>query len=225
MLLITPARTDNRLLAISDIHGCQEELLLLLQEAAYNPAQDRLILLGDYINADDRATWSTLPVIRQLVARGAHALAGNQELRLLASDSNARLLEPSVKNWLQELPFYHLEAPYLFVHAGIRPGVSLLEQSRQDLTEIRDAFIHNNLAEHDDCKPYIIIFGHTPTFKLKAIPGSIWHGHSKIGIDTGAKHGYRLTLLDFSSQVSYSCSTAPGSRCSDLRTERLTIDE
>ncbi|CAM4313311.1 serine/threonine protein phosphatase 1 [Paenibacillus endophyticus] len=225
MLLNTPAHTDNRLLAISDIHGCQEELLLLLKEAAYNPAKDRLILLGDYINADDRETWSTLLVIRQLVARGAHALTGNQELRLLASDSNARLLEPSIKNWLQELPFYHLEAPYLFVHAGIRPGVPLLGQSRQDLTEIRDAFIHNNLAEDDDCKPYTIIFGHTPTFKLKAMPGRIWHGHSKIGIDTGAKHGYRLTLLDLSSQASYSCSTAPGARCSDLRAERLSLDK
>lgn len=225
MPLITPANADNRLLAIADIHGCHEELLLLLREAAYNPAQDKLILLGDYINADDKATWNTLSLIRQLVASGARALAGNQELRLLASDSNARLLEPSVKHWLQELPFYHLEAPYLFVHAGIRPGVPLLKQSRQDLTEIRDAFIHNDLAEHDDCKPYIVIFGHTPTFKLKAIPGSIWQGQRKIGIDTGAKHGYRLTLLDLSGQMSYSCSTAPGARSSDLRTDRLTATE
>lgn len=40
----------KRTLVISDIHGCYKELMQLLEEAAYIPEQDRLIILGDMID-------------------------------------------------------------------------------------------------------------------------------------------------------------------------------
>ena len=39
--------------------------------------------------------------------------------------------------WLRSLSLTHREGDYLFVHAGIRPGVPLSEQSRDDLVTIR----------------------------------------------------------------------------------------
>ncbi|WP_053372048.1 metallophosphoesterase [Paenibacillus sp. FJAT-27812] len=215
-----PAKTNSRLLAVADIHGYKEELLDLLQKASYNPLQDQLILLGDYIDADNPDTWGTLDTVRRLVAEGAAALLGNQELRLLASTKSSKTLNASTKAWLRKLSLYFIQGPYLFVHAGIRPGVPLHKQNSADLTEIRDEFIYTPLSEQDEARPYTIIFGHTPTFKLDA-PGTIWQGERRLAIDTGAKHGYRLTLLDVSGKLSYSCSTSPGSRGGDFRIEPL----
>lgn len=220
--MYNPTKTDSRLLAIADIHGYEEELLLLLQEAAYNPHHDRLILLGDYIDADRPATWGTLDTIHQLINEGAQALLGNQELRLLASAESSSALHPETKEWLHKLSLYVVVGQYLFVHAGIRPGVPLHEQKKKDLTEIRDEFIYTPLPDSDEAQSYTIIFGHTPTFKLDASsPGAIWHGNRRLAIDTGAKHGCRLTLLDVSSQLSYSCSTAPESRGGDFKLLKL----
>ncbi|OMF28086.1 hypothetical protein BK133_18905 [Paenibacillus sp. FSL H8-0548] len=212
-----PTNKNSRLLAAADIHGYKEELSLLLKEADYDPLQDRLILLGDYIDADKPSTWDTLDLIYQLVAGGAQALLGNQELRLLTSTKQRESLNPDTVEWLEQLPLYVIDGRYLFVHAGIRPGIPLSLQSPIDLTEIRDEFIPKPLSVQDEAQQYIIIFGHTPTFKLHAPAGEPWLGSRRIAIDTGAKHGYRLSLIDVSNHISYSCSTAPHERCGDLQ--------
>lgn len=219
----TTTKTDSRLLAIGDIHGYEDELILLLREASYDPLKDRLMLLGDYIDADKPATWSTLGTIRQLVAQGARAILGNHEVRLLAwlkAHKRSKLVH---QEWLQQLPYYCVEDQFLFVHAGIRPGIPLTKQSTRDLTEIRDDFIRKPLSDRDEAKRYTIIFGHTPTFKLGAAPGTIWQGERRLAIDTGAKHGYRLTLLDVTGLLSYSCSTAPSSRRSNLQITPISL--
>lgn len=72
---------------------------------------------------------------------------------------------------------------HIFVHAGIRPGVPLAYQKEQDLLWIRDEFI-NSLADFG--KP--VVFGHTPFNEPLVQP-------NKIGIDTGAVYGNRLTCL------------------------------
>lgn len=48
---------------ISDIHGCYDEFNALLEHAGYNPLQDELILLGDYV---DRGP-SSKQVIEQIM--------------------------------------------------------------------------------------------------------------------------------------------------------------
>ncbi len=72
---------------------------------------------------------------------------------------------------------------YLFVHAGIRPGVTLAEQAQIDLRWIRDPFLEHP-ARHD----VMVVHGHTITEEVSVRAG-------RIGIDTGAyKHGV-LTAL------------------------------
>lgn len=203
-----------RLLAVSDIHGHGEGLLRLLAQAEYIAGQDQLILLGDYINADP-STWGTLKLIHELAMEGAIVLPGNLEVNLLRRSDGLpeRYLSAELLSWLRGLPYYTVMNRWLFVHAGVRPGVPLTQQSAEDLTGIRESF-----WSAPPEKGPTVVFGHTPTFKLGAEPGRLWQADGRLGIDTGAKHGYRLTLLDLNGGLAYSCSTAPFHLYDDIRT-------
>lgn len=229
---MTKVAGAKRLLVISDIHGHKQGLMWLLQEARYNPDYDRLLLLGDYIDADNPVSWDTLDIIRELVEQGAEAIPGNQELKLASISKRSRRGSVPSKlrhyaKWIHTLPLYIVAEQYLFVHAGIRPGLPLTQQTVRDLTEIREPFftfpanelasiIDNDDSNHPEPSWRKIMFGHTPTFKLGAVPGEIWRDDRRVGIDTGSKHGYRLTLLEVDSFTAYSCATEPGYRSSDF---------
>ncbi len=70
-----------------------------------------------------------------------------------------------------------------FVHAGIRPGVPLEEQSEDDLTWIREPF----LSDTRDHGP-LIIHGHTP------IPAATHYGN-RVNLDSGAAFGGPLSAV------------------------------
>lgn len=203
----------SRILAISDIHGHADGARLLLRKAGYVPGQDELVLLGDFIDWD-RGTWSALRYVGELVRGGARATLGNMERWLLsASDTDEGLPSESQElALLRDTPLYVRLGSFLFVHAGIRPGVALERQTAADLTGIRREFWDDEAP-----LPYKVVFGHTPTFKMGAEPGELWFGRDRIGIDTGAKHGCRLTLVDLTNQLAYSCSTGASERYSDFR--------
>ena len=67
------------------------------------------------------------------------------------------------------------------MHAGIRPGVPLARQSREDLLWIREPFL-----SWDGALPLVVVHGHTPEAEpvVRA---------NRIGIDTGAVMGGKLT--------------------------------
>ena len=72
---------------------------------------------------------------------------------------------------------------YLFVHAGIRPGIPLDEQLRSDLRWIREPFLADR-AEHG----FVVVHGHT-------IRPEVEEQSNRIGIDTGAYRFGKLTAL------------------------------
>src|SRR6266567_579712 len=72
---------------------------------------------------------------------------------------------------------------FLFVHAGIRPGVPLPKQCEEDLLWIRNEFLQ---SEEDFGK--FVVHGHTPVPKPDIRP-------NRINIDTGAYATGILTLL------------------------------
>lgn len=92
--------------------------------------------------------------------------------------------------FLRQLELWHLEDPYLFVHAGISPLRSLEDQQAEDLLWIREEFIHNRHR-----LPQTVVFGHTPQREV------LWHLPFKIGLDTGCVYGNMLSCLDFTSRV------------------------
>jgi len=72
---------------------------------------------------------------------------------------------------------------YLFVHAGIRPGVEIDLQSQSDLRWIRDPFLYDE-TDHG----FVVVHGHTITEEVDERP-------NRIGIDTGAYRSGVLTAL------------------------------
>ena len=72
---------------------------------------------------------------------------------------------------------------YLFVHAGIRPGIKLSEQSQTDLRWIRDPFLEDS-GDHG----FVVVHGHTIGEEVQIRP-------NRIGLDTGAYHSGVLTAL------------------------------
>lgn len=72
---------------------------------------------------------------------------------------------------------------YLFVHAGIRPGVAIEEQDSRDLRWIRGAFTDSRV-DHG----LLVVHGHTIFEQPDVRP-------NRIGIDTGAYYSGRLTAL------------------------------
>ena len=72
---------------------------------------------------------------------------------------------------------------YLFVHAGIAPGVPFEEQRRKDLRWIREPFL-----SHGEPLGAVVVHGHT-------ISDEPVERGNRIGIDTGAYSSGRLTAL------------------------------
>ncbi|MFJ9501158.1 metallophosphoesterase [Brevibacillus centrosporus] len=192
----------SRILAISDIHGHVEGVKLLLQKAGYQPQTDKLFFVGDYIDKDP-STWKSLDYIRERVQQGAKAIIGNLEMWYLETiHEKGSSYRQEIGEWLQTLPTYLTDEDYLFVHAGMRPHIPISEQTREDLLTIRKDF-----WGAEQTLPQKIIFGHTPTHMMGAKEGEIWCQPGRIGIDTGAKHHIRLTLVDLTNRCAYSCST------------------
>ncbi|MDD5711452.1 MAG: metallophosphoesterase, partial [Smithellaceae bacterium] len=81
------------------------------------------------------------------------------------------------------LPYHYETDDYIFVHAGLRPGIPLEKQDAEDLIWIRYEFIRSS---YDFGK--VVVFGHTPLYDPLV-------EDNKIGIDTGAVYGGKLTCL------------------------------
>ena len=202
--------------AIGDLHGCPDELEVLLDEIGPT-ADDTLVFLGDYVDRGLK--------VRALVERLLHLqsepvgtifLRGNHEDMMLAylglggrhgdaylengggatlasygippgtpGRAAIALLPPEHLDFIRACRLQHLAAPFLFVHAGIRPGISLAEQDDDDLLWIREDFF-----AHPHDLPYTVVFGHTPTREARVdLP-------YRIGLDTGLVYGNKLSCLD-----------------------------
>ena len=72
---------------------------------------------------------------------------------------------------------------YLFVHAGIRPGIELEQQTQADLRWIRAPFLFDD-TDHG----FVVVHGHT-------ISTEVEERGNRIGIDTGAYRTGILTAL------------------------------
>jgi serine/threonine protein phosphatase 1 len=87
------------------------------------------------------------------------------------------------RHFLERLKISTEIGDYFFCHAGVRPGVPLDRQARNDLLTIRDVFLLSN-AEHGK----LVVHGHTPAVHPEILP-------NRIGIDTAAYATGRLTCL------------------------------
>jgi len=103
----------------------------------------------------------------------------------------ARALVPDAHvAFLGRLALRHEADGFAFVHAGVRAGVRLAAQHREDLLWIREEFL---LFDHG--LDETVVFGHTPY-------RDVWFGDArKIGLDTGCVYGGRLSCIDLTQGV------------------------
>ena len=85
--------------------------------------------------------------------------------------------------FLSNLRLHYTLGDYLFVHAGIRPGIPLDRQRESDLMWIREDFLHSTI-DHGK----VVVHGHTITHEPEVEV-------NRIGLDTGAYATGRLTCL------------------------------
>jgi diadenosine tetraphosphatase ApaH/serine/threonine PP2A family protein phosphatase len=90
---------------------------------------------------------------------------------------------PKHLEFLRHLTLCHQEGGYFFVHAGVRPGIALDRQTREDMLRIRQPFLY---TEHD--LGAVVVHGHTPV-KAPVVQ------HNRVAIDTGAVFGGVLTCV------------------------------
>lgn len=88
---------------------------------------------------------------------------------------------------------------YLFVHAGIRPGIDLEEQSQNDLRWIREPFLFDD-RDHG----FVVVHGHTISSQPELLP-------NRMGIDTGAYRTGVLTALAIEGPDHWLIDTRPAS--------------
>ncbi|XBS70507.1 bis(5'-nucleosyl)-tetraphosphatase (symmetrical) ApaH [Acerihabitans sp. KWT182] len=120
---------------IGDIHGCFEELKLLLSQVDFDPSQDELWLTGDLV-ARGPASLEVVRYVREL-GDSVRMVLGNHDLHLLAvyagisrnkpKDRITPLLEAPdadvLVNWLRRQPVLQVdeEKKLIMAHAGITP--------------------------------------------------------------------------------------------------------
>ncbi|MBN1830521.1 MAG: serine/threonine protein phosphatase [Deltaproteobacteria bacterium] len=202
---------SERIFIVGDVHGCLDMLRRLMDKIDWRPNQDNLIFLGDYIDRGKESK-GVIDYILDLKKESSRVqcIMGNHENILLdflntgeprlliinggiptlesyqAANDNEDdpLIPPEHVAFFKDLiPYIELE-DYYVVHAGFRPGVPIEDQSLEDLIWIREPFIFSN---HDFGKT--VIFGHTPIAEPLMMD-------NKIGLDTGAVYGNRLTCLE-----------------------------
>jgi serine/threonine protein phosphatase 1 len=84
---------------------------------------------------------------------------------------------------------------YLFVHAGLRPGVALEEQKTADLRWIRDDFLNHRASFGK-----VVVHGHSITDEID-------ERTNRIGIDTGAFASGKLTAIGLDGDERWYLST------------------
>ncbi|MEW6692685.1 MAG: symmetrical bis(5'-nucleosyl)-tetraphosphatase [Pseudomonadota bacterium] len=125
--------------AVGDLQGCLDPLQRLLERLAFDPARDRLWLVGDLVNRGPQSL-EALRFVRGL-GEAAVTVLGNHDLHLLAvaigghrtkgKDTLAPILtapdRDELVDWLRRQPLLHHEPDLraVLAHAGIPPDWDL----------------------------------------------------------------------------------------------------
>ena len=145
---------------VVNLRGNHEEMALTALETGDIEACAHWLINGGMATL---ASWGVIPLNRPRTWRNA--------------------VPPAHLDFMRGLALQHQAGGYIFVHAGLRPGVPLARQADADLLWIREPF----LSFKGDF-PGVVVHGHTPQRELTVRP-------NRISIDTGAVGGGPLTCV------------------------------
>jgi serine/threonine protein phosphatase 1 len=214
----TRAKADTLLIFLGDLvdrgphsFGVIERLIKLRDEGV-----EAKFLLGNHDEVFLKAATGNEKAIRMLSRIGGRETilsygVDPEEYQSCDFDELAALLARKVPEthieFLSSFDDYAEVGDYLFVHAGVRPGIAIAEQSLADLRWIRHEFLGSRV-DHDK----MVIHGHS-------ISDDVDVCSNRIGIDTGAFASGRLTAIGLEgSDRWFLAATGP----SDPRWERLS---
>ena len=135
---------------------------------------DEVETLRHFLRHGGRAT-----VLSYGISERAYNTASLAELAVLLEDA----VPPADRAFIRGFEDRVSIGDYLFVHAGIAPGVPLEGQKPSDLRWIREPFLRHK-GDHG----HVVVHGHTIEEEIVERP-------NRIGIDTGAFRTGRLTAL------------------------------
>ena len=203
--------------AVGDVHGCFDKLesLVAACDLLSEGKSARFVFVGDYVDRgpDTRKVIAFLIESQLREPDRFICLRGNHEALLIAaadknrsdrdlvtwwSNGGEQTLDSYGVNdpaalpadhlaWMKTLPLKFSDRKRLYVHAGIRPGVAIEDQSEDDLLWIREPFLSWN-----DDHGALVVHGHTPT--KSGLPDL---RSNRLNIDTGACLGRPLTAALF----------------------------
>jgi serine/threonine protein phosphatase 1 len=176
---------------VTDIHGDELGLKLLLKQAKVDLHVDQLVIGGDMINRG-KNSGGVVKLIKRLAEQfpgTVHALAGNHEemmgdymkrgdklwlshggqetLNSLAAHWADETIRREHMEWAYSLLLYFEDEEYVYTHAGLNPGQPLAGQSREILWMTEFDFYQVPRAELlalTGGKP--VIHGHTPVERI-----------------------------------------------------------
>jgi serine/threonine protein phosphatase 1 len=214
---------NKRLFAIGDIHGCFDSLKELVENKIQLQKDDKLILLGDYIDRGDKSK-EVVDFIIELSENGYDIipLMGNHEAMLLDAFENEKDISKWIQNggnetlksfeidslkdieskyieFIKGLRYYYAFEDYLFVHAGFNDNVlNPFTDYYSMLWKCKETYTNPLLSEKT------IIHGHNPV-RVAICEERVLAKHRVINIDTGCVYedseGYgRLTAYDCNRQ-------------------------
>jgi serine/threonine protein phosphatase 1 len=142
------------------------------------------LLLAFLENEVVLAAWRGLGGLETLHSYGVNVrlAMGGRDFRAVQAAFTAVFPEHH-RHFLETLKVSTVIGDYFFCHAGVRPGVPLDRQDRNDLLNIREPFLSSK-GEHGK----LVVHGHTPSVAPEIRT-------NRIGIDTAAYATGRLTCL------------------------------
>ncbi|MDX2233261.1 MAG: metallophosphoesterase [Hyphomonadaceae bacterium] len=131
------------------------------------------------------ARWLGKGGAETLFSYGVRAPANRHSLRDLtrASEALRAAMPADHLDFFRRLRLHVRFGDYLFVHAGLKPGVALDQQRERDLISIRGPFLRSR-----ERWPFVVVHGHSPAERF-------YRDARRIGIDTGAYATGRLSAV------------------------------
>lgn len=183
--------------AIGDLQGCFTPFQRLLDLIRFDPAHDKLWLVGDIVNRGPDSL-ALLRYVKQSSDRIVTVL-GNHDLHLLMVASGIAQCQPNdtlqpildapdreeLIHWLRHQKLLHRENSYVMVHAGLLPSWTI-DQAAALAQEVENA-----LRQDDYPTQFAQIYGNEPNHWQDTLTG-----HARLRVIINAMTRMRVCTVD-----------------------------
>ncbi len=212
--------SDMRVIVITDIHGCYDELQKLLEKTTFDPGADQLICLGDTIDRGPKIyeTFRFFHDLKKEMGERCILIRGNHEQMMLDSVSKMTNAKKNwdrnggaasrfdflmhrhnireYKRWYGSMPYYYEDPRFTCVHASLENE----DPSKNDIMTMI-------WGRRTDYTGKLILTGHTP-YKAPVYFCGVGTAErvqedqyitipekGMFALDTGCVYGNRLTAM------------------------------